>query len=169
MQHLFQFFLEYTFIFYRIYLQISWKSQKAVSFNVSSVFCFCWIYHFYNVYPIMSVKLTLSSILSALLTWSVKQTSTEENSVLTVLIIVKEYGEIFTSSLNCLFETKVNKTFDVCWYHFWLNYSALKQLQQILILVHFVHLYLYRHRFLYFLTISLFHESAILICIAFLF
>ena len=54
----------------------------------------------------MSVKLTLSSILSALLTWSVKQTSTEENSVLTVLIIVKEYGEIFTNSLNCLLKQK---------------------------------------------------------------
>ena len=62
----------------------------------------------------MSVKLTLSSILSALLTWSVKQTSTEENSVLTSFIIVKECDEIFINCPNCLFGTKVNNTFDVC-------------------------------------------------------
>ena len=61
------------------------------------------------------VKLTLSSILSALLTWTVNQTSTVENLVLTVFISVKECGEIFTNSPNCLFGTKVNKTFDVCW------------------------------------------------------
>ena len=58
--------------------------------------------------------MTLSSISSVLLAWSVKQTSTEENSVLTVFIMVKEYGEIFTKCPNCLFGTKVNKTFDVC-------------------------------------------------------
>ena len=34
---------------------------------------------------------------SALLVWSVNQTSTKENSVLTVFIIVKECGEIFIS------------------------------------------------------------------------
>ena len=44
---------------------------------------------FYNNHPIISVKLTLSSISSALLVWSVKQTSTKENSVLTVFILLK--------------------------------------------------------------------------------
>ena len=43
----------------------------------------------------ISVKLTLSSISSALLAWSVNQTLTEQNSVLTVFIIVKECGQIF--------------------------------------------------------------------------
>ena len=62
----------------------------------------------------ISVKLTLSSISSALLAWSLNQTSTEENSVLSVFIIVKEYVEIFTNCPSCLFGTKVNKTFDVC-------------------------------------------------------
>ena len=62
----------------------------------------------------MCVKLTLSSISSALLTWFVNQTSTEENSVLTVFIIVKECGETFINYPNCLFERKVNNTFDVC-------------------------------------------------------
>ena len=62
----------------------------------------------------ISVKLTLSSISSALLAWSVNQNPTEENSVLTVFIIVKECGEIVINCPNCLFGTKVNKTFDVC-------------------------------------------------------
>ena len=78
-----------TFVFKFVF-----KWQKTVSFNVFSVFRFCSISHFYNVYSIISVKVTLSSISSALLTWSVNQTSTEENSVLTVFIIVKECGEI---------------------------------------------------------------------------
>ena len=56
----------------------------------------------------ISVKLTLSSISSALLTWSVNQTSTEENSVLTVFIIVKEFSKIFSNFPNCLFGTKLN-------------------------------------------------------------
>ena len=57
----------------------------------------------------MKVKLTLSSISRALLALSVNQTSTEENSVLTVFIFIKECGEIFINCPNCLFETKVNK------------------------------------------------------------
>ena len=48
------------------------------------------------------------------MTWSVNQTSTEENSVLTEFIIAKECGEIFNNGPNCLFGTNVNKTFDVC-------------------------------------------------------
>ena len=60
------------------------------------------------------MTLILSSILSALLTWYVNQTSTKENSVLTVFIIVKECGEVFINCPNCLFGTKLNKTF-VLW------------------------------------------------------
>ena len=74
------------------------KNFLAVCFNVCSKFWFCLISHFYEDYPIISVKLLLSSISSALLTWSVNQTSTKENSVLTVFIIVKECSEIF---INC--------------------------------------------------------------------
>ena len=58
--------------------------------------------------------MTLSSVSSALITWSVNQTSTEENSVLAAFINVKEWGEIFSNCLNGLFWRKVNKTFDVC-------------------------------------------------------
>ena len=65
-----------------------------------------------NDYPIISVKLTLFSISSALLDWSVNQISIEENSVLTVFFIVREGGEIFINCPNCLFGTKLNKTFD---------------------------------------------------------
>ena len=70
---------------------------------------------FFKVCLIISAKLTLSSISSALLAWSVNQTSTKENSVLTVFIIVKECSEIFINCTNCLFGRKVNKPFDVCW------------------------------------------------------
>ena len=62
----------------------------------------------------ISVELILSSISVALLTWSLNETSTEENSVLTVFIIVKKCGEIFINRPNCLFGTNVNRTFDVC-------------------------------------------------------
>ena len=62
----------------------------------------------------MIVKLKLSSISSGLQTWSVNQTSTKENSVLIVFIIVKECGNILINFPNCLLETKVNKTFEVC-------------------------------------------------------
>ena len=63
----------------------------------------------------ISAKLTLSSISSALLNWSVNQTLTEENSVFTVFVIVKTCGEIFNNYRNCLFGTKLNNTFDACW------------------------------------------------------
>ena len=58
--------------------------------------------------------MTLSSISSALLAWSVNQTSAKENSVLTAFLIVRECDEIFTNCPNCLFGTKLNKAFDVC-------------------------------------------------------
>ena len=85
-------------------------SIPVYSFSVFSVFWFCGISQCYNVYLIITVKLTLSPISSALLTWSINQTSTERNSVLTVFIIVKECVEIFINSPNCLFWTKINKT-----------------------------------------------------------
>ena len=66
-------------------------------------------YIFYN-YPIINVKFTLSSISSGLLDWSVNHTSTEENSVLTVFIIVKTCGEMFSNCPNCLFGAKLNNT-----------------------------------------------------------
>ena len=69
---------------------------------------------FYNISLIISVKLTLSSISSALLDLSVSHISTKGNSVLTVFIIVKTCGEIFNSCTNCLFGTKLNNTFDAC-------------------------------------------------------
>ena len=94
--------------FYHIYHRIN-VNEKVISLNIFSVFWFCWISHFYNAYPIISVKLTLSSIGSALLKWSVNQTSTEENSIAIVFIIVKERGEIFINCANCLFGTKVKK------------------------------------------------------------
>ena len=103
------------FFFTMFITEFSCKWQKAISFYVFSKSWFCWIYHFCNVYPIIKVKLTLSSISSALLAWSVNQTSKEKNSVLTVFITVKENSEIFINCPNCLFGTKLNKTFDVCW------------------------------------------------------
>ena len=111
--------------------------------------------------------MTSSSISIPLLTWSVNQISTEENSVLTVFIIVKECREIFINCPNCLFGTEVNNTFDVCWKSFLTK--SLKQLQQILILARFHRLCLYQRLFLCFLTILLFQEIAILICTPFLF
>ena len=63
----------------------------------------------------MIVKLTLSSISSGLLNWSINQTSIKENCVLIVFIIVKDCGNILINCPNCLFGTKVNKTFEVCW------------------------------------------------------
>ena len=59
-------------------------------------------------------KLTLFSISSGLLDWSVNQNSTEENSVFAVFIIVKTCGEIFNNCPNFLFGTKLNNTFDAC-------------------------------------------------------
>ena len=55
----------------------------------------------------ISLKLTLSSISRALITWSVNQNSTEENLVLTVFIIVKECSEMYINCPSCLFGTKL--------------------------------------------------------------
>ena len=51
----------------------------------------------------------------------------------------------------------------------WLNYIVLKRLQQILVLVHILHLYLYQHLFLQFIIVSLSLEMTILIYILSLF
>ena len=45
---------------------------------------------------------------------SVNHTSTEENFVFIVFIIVKTCGEIFSICPNFLFGTRLNKTFDAC-------------------------------------------------------
>ena len=63
----------------------------------------------------MSVILTLSSISSALLFWSVKFFSINENSALVVFNIVGEWGVIVINWPNYLFGTKVNRTLDACW------------------------------------------------------
>ena len=71
--------------------------------------------------------MTSSSISSAFLVWSVNQTSTKENSVLTVSIIVKGCGEVFINCPNCLFGIKLNKTFDSFWWSFLTDSSYLVQ------------------------------------------
>ena len=53
-----------------------------------------------------SVKFTFFSVPSALLTWSVNQASVEQNSILSVVIIVKECGQ------NLLTVQIGNKIFD---------------------------------------------------------
>ena len=113
--------------------------------------------------------MTLFLISSALLTWSVNQTLTEENSVLTVFIIVKECGEIFINCPNCLFGTKLNKTFDVCWSSFLTKLQWTKITSTDSNFGTFSLYFSLSAPFLCFLTISLFQESTILICILFLF
>ena len=110
-QHLLLFLLQHPLICYHIYHEIFWQIRKAISFNIFSIFWFCWKSHFYNAYPMISVKLTLSSISNASLTCPVKQNLRGENSVLTVFIIAKKCRKIFINSPNCLFERKVIATF----------------------------------------------------------
>ena len=69
----------------------------------------------YNVYPIISVILTLSSISKGTIFWSVNQTSVDENSVFVVFSIINECGAILSNCPNCLFGKKVNNTFDDYW------------------------------------------------------
>ena len=61
------------------------------------------------------VILTLSSISSCLLFWSINHASMNENSVFAVFNIVNEWCAIVINGLNCLFGTKVNNTLDACW------------------------------------------------------
>ena len=85
------------------YLCPNFLAKDKKPYYVFSKSWFCWVFHFNNVYPIINVKLRLSLILSTLLAWSVNQASTEENSVLTLFIIVKECGEILlTVRILCL-------------------------------------------------------------------
>ena len=118
MQHLSLFLLHYSSIFYHIYHHISLQMTKSISFNVFSKFRCCWISYFYKGYPIIIVKLTLSSISSALLTWSENQASSKGNLVVIVFIIAKECGKIFINCPNCLFGTKVNRIFEERWLSF---------------------------------------------------
>ena len=66
-----------------------------------------------------------------------------ENSVFVVFNIVSEWVAIVINCPNCLFGAKV--IVDNC---YWLNYNLLNQLEQILILVHLLHVYLDQHLFL---------------------
>ena len=75
-------------------------------FNIFSIFCFYWISHFYNIYPVIRVILTLSSISSCLLIWSVNHTSVYKNSVFVVFSIVREWDDILINWPNSLFGTK---------------------------------------------------------------
>ena len=89
--------------FFTIFLtKLSNKWQKAIFFNIFSVFWFYWKSHFYNIYPIIRVILTLSSISSCLLLWSVNHTSMDENSVFIVFNIVNKWGDILTDQIACL-------------------------------------------------------------------
>ena len=67
-----------------------------------------------NIYSVIKNKFNLSSTSSALLAWSLKQTSIEENTVWIDFINVKECGEILIIFPSFLFRTKVNETFEVC-------------------------------------------------------
>ena len=71
----------------------------------------------------------------------------DENSVFVVFSIANEWGAKVINWPNCLFGTKVNNTLELVQNFYWLNYSVLKQLQLILILVHPIHLYLDQHIF----------------------
>ena len=51
---------------------------------------------------------------------------------------------------------------------YWLDYNALKKVQQILVSVHLLHLDLYQHLFLYCLIVSSFLEITVLVCSLFL-
>ena len=70
--------------------------------------------HLFNIYPIISVKLTLSSISRDSLLSSVNHSSMDENSVFAGLNIINECGAIFFNCQNCLFGTKVKTTFNAC-------------------------------------------------------
>ena len=157
----FHFLLQYSLTFYIFITRFSSKWQKAISFEVFSKFRFCWISHFYKGYPIIIVKLILSSISSALLTWSVKQTSTKENSVLIVFLIVKQLINFPT----CLFGTKVNQTFEACWQSFLTRLQCTKAISTDSIFGTFSQiLSLATSFFFHFWTISLFQEKTFLIC-----
>ena len=70
-------------------------------------------YIIYNIYPIIRVIVTLSSIESCFLFWSVNHISRNENYVSVVFNIVKVV-HISINWPNCLFGTKVNNTLDAC-------------------------------------------------------
>ena len=76
--------------------------EKTIYFNVFSVLWFCWISHFYNVYPIISVIFTLSAISTGLLFWSVNHNWMDWNSALVVFSIINKWGEIVINSFSCL-------------------------------------------------------------------
>ena len=69
----------------------------------------------YDVYPIISVIFTLSSISSGLLFWSVNHNWIDCNPALVVFSIVNKWGKIEINWPNCLLGTKVNNSLDACW------------------------------------------------------
>ena len=89
--------------------------QKAITLNIFSILWLSGISQFYNIYPIIRVTSTLSSVSRSLLFWSVKHTSMDENSGFVVFSIVNEWGDILINWSNYLFRTKVNNTLDACW------------------------------------------------------
>ena len=66
--------------------------------------------HVYNIYPIISVALTLSSISSCLLFWLVNHNSMEDNSVFVAFSTVNEWSAIKINWPNYSFGKKVNNT-----------------------------------------------------------
>ena len=158
----------YSCLYYSIYeffiILISKSSCKWLKAITFKIFLFSRISHFHNIYPIISVILTLSSISSCLQFWSVNHSSIDENSVFVVFSIVNEWGAIVIDWPNWLFDTKVNNILDACWYllltklqctngtkadsNFGTSSPSLSRST---------------YFFLYFLTISLFQEIIILV------
>ena len=103
------FCLQYPWIFDHIYPQFFLRLTKNIFF---SIFWFSWISYFYNI---TIVILTISSIASCLLFWSVHHTSMDGNFLFAVFRIFNELDAILINCLNCLFGTKANNTLDACW------------------------------------------------------
>ena len=101
------FYCSIYYLFVVLITRFSWQWQKAPAFNIFFNFWFCWISHFYNVYPIISVILILSSISRGLLFCSGNHASVEGYSVFAVFSIVNEWGAMVTNCPNRLFGTKV--------------------------------------------------------------
>ena len=92
------------------------------------------------------------------------------NSALVVFNSVNEWGIKVIICANCLSGTKANNILDTCWQFLLTKLQCttlynkdVKQLQQILILVHFHHLYLDQQLILHFLIMFLFQEIIILL------
>ena len=87
----------------------------------------------------------------------------DEDSVFVVFSIVNECDDILINCPNGLFGAKVNNVLMLLGNCYLLNYNALKQFRQMLILAHLLHLYLDQHLFMYSLITPSFLK--IIICI----